>query len=372
MTPFTTFKLGVPVLRHHVHVLYATPRTPTPFEAAVLDIVHRFGTAPAYRDWALETVFEDLLCVPDPRPLLSATLLELKALGIISSALPFDDSENLAIGALTLTERGRKMASEKKLLGRQQEQIEEFAHDPLSGARCDERRWAKLSTQEPALAIPSDDFSSDWPEPAFVENLRNNRPDWYRADTQIETMWDDGEPEVAWELVNVEVCLVNGTISWRCERPEVMRYLTQLTPSSTLRTAVIKAIFATENTLTEAWPIVDLPSGAVILPPSRAVAMLGQQPRLLVSQHGAHAMSAGPNLTAPGSIRLRHGSDLSNLPSGGWHIGWNASHDGCVVKLAPEVHSAQSDIASDTESWRLCQAELIINEIGRASCRERV
>jgi len=361
MTPFTTFKLGVPVLRHHVHVLYATPRTPTPFETAVLDIVHRFGTAPEYRDWALETVFEDLLCVPDPRPLLSATLLELKALGIISSALPFDDSENLAIGALALTERGKKMASEKRLLGRQQEQIEQFAHDPLSGARCDERRWAKLSTQEPALAIPSKDFSSDWPEPAFVENLHNNRPDWYRADTQIETMWDDGEPEVAWELVNVEACLVNGAIGWRCEHPAVMRYLTELTSTSTLRTAIIRAIFSTGNTLTEAWPSVDLPSDAVILPPSRAVAMLGQQPRLLVSQHGALAMSAGPNLTAPGSIRLRHGSDLSNLPSGGWQIGWNASNDGCVVKLAPEVHRAESDIASDTESWRLCRANLMIN-----------
>ena len=49
MSTFTTFKLGVPVLRHRVRVMYAAPRTPTPFEAVVLDIVDRFGAAPEYR-----------------------------------------------------------------------------------------------------------------------------------------------------------------------------------------------------------------------------------------------------------------------------------------------------------------------------------
>jgi rRNA-processing protein FCF1 len=361
MTPFTTFKLGVPVLRHGVHVLYATPRTPTPFEGVVLDIIHRFGAAPEYRDWALETVFEDLLCVPDPRPLLSATLLEMKALGIISAERPFDDTNGLAIGALALTERGRKMASEKRLLGRQQEQIEQFAHEPLSGAPCDERRWAKLSPQRPALAIPAEDLASDWPEQAFVDKLHKDRPDWYRADTQIETMWTDGEPEVAWESVTIEACHDNGAIVWRCERQDVMRHLAQLGTNNPLRTAIIQTIFSTGNAYTQGWPIVDLPPDAIIAPLARTVAMLGQQPRLLVSQRGALAVDAGPNLTAPGSIRVRHGSDLSDLPSGEWCIAWNASRDGCVLKLAPDVYSGQCDIASDTEGWRLCRAKLMIN-----------
>ncbi|MCS0592598.1 PIN domain-containing protein [Massilia norwichensis] len=361
MTLLTTFKLGVPVLRHRIRVLYATPRTPTPFEAAVLDIVHRFGTDPTYRDWALETVFEELLCVPDPRPLLSATLLELKALGIISATQPFDDSDGLAIGALALTERGKKMAMEKKLLGRQQEQIEEFAYDPLASVRCDERRWAKLSLEAPLLAIPAGDFASAWPEQAFDAHLDRHRPDWYRVDTKIEDRRPDGPAQAAWELVTVEAYIDNGALTWRCERSDVMRHLAQLAPHSTLRSAIIKAIFGVTNTLAEAWPVLDLAPDAVVLPLSRATTLLGQQPRLLVSQHGAFAMSAGPNLTAPGTVRLRHGADLSDLPRARWHINWNASHDGCIVKLAPDVYMGDADIASDTESWRLCRANLMVN-----------
>jgi len=361
MSTFTTFKLGVPVLRHRVRVMYAAPRTPTPFEAVVLDIVDRFGAAPEYREWALETVFEELLCVPDPRPLLSATLLELKALGIITSAQPFDDSDGLPIGALALTERGRKMASEKKLLGRQQEQIEVFAQEPLSGARCDERRWTKLSPTRPALAIPAEDFSSDWPEQAFTDALHADRPDWYRADTEIESMRADSKPEVAWESVTVDVCLEDGTITWRSERQDVMRYLARLASSSSLRTAIINDIFAAGNAYASAWPIVDLPSDAVVVPPARAVALLGHQSRLLVSQHGAFAMNAGPNLMTPGHVRVRHGADLGDLPSGEWRLAWNASHDGCVVKLSTDLFLGEVDIASDTEGWRLCRTNLMIN-----------
>lgn len=361
MSTFTTFKLGVPVLRHRVRVLYATPRTPTPFEAVVLDIVDRFAAAPEYREWALETIFEELLCVPDPRPLLSATLLELKALGILTSTQPFDDSDGLPIGALALTERGRKMASEKRLLGRQQEQIEVFAQEALSGARCDERRWAKLSATRPPLAIPAEDFSSDWPEQAFTDALHTDRPDWYRADTQIETMRADGTPEVAWESVAVEARLENGTLTWRSDRQDVTRYLARLVSDSKLRTALINDIFATGNAYASAWPIVDLPPDAVVVPPAHAAATLGQQPCLLVSQHGAFAMNAGPNLTAPGHVRVRHGADLGDLPSGEWRLAWNASHDGCVVKLSTDLYIGDVDIASDTEGWRLCRTNLMIN-----------
>jgi hypothetical protein len=360
MTPFATLKLGVPVLRDRVHVLYATPRTPTPFEAVLLDIVHRFAAAPAYRDWSLETVFEELLCVPDPRALLTATLLELKALGVITVARAFDDSEGLAINALALTERGKKMASEKRLLGRQQEQLEEFAHDPLGDVHCDDRRWGKLSTQRPALFISADDFTSDWPEEAFLEHLHRHRPDWYQADTQIESTWVDSDAEVAWDTVAVDACLENGTIHWRCERDDVMDYLAQLDRNSTLRMSMLSTLFSTGGVDADAWPEVNLDAGAVIGPASRAFASLGQHPRVLLSPRGAAAAGAQHD-PVQGLARVQHSETPGEPPAGTWNIAWNASHDGCTITLAHDLASGEYDIANDAEGWRLCRTTLMVN-----------
>lgn len=361
MSRFATFTLGIPVLRHRVRVLHATPRTPTPFEAVVIDIVERFSAAPHYRDWSLETMFEELLCVPDPRPLLTATLTELIGLRALVSTPPFDDSAGVAVGNLALTDRGKAMARDKKLLGRQQEDIEQFGYDPIGGRRCGEIAWARMAQAKPILAVEAGDFATDWPEQAFRDSLREDRPDWYRADTQIEEVWTDGDAQIGWDSVVVEAMLDKGTIIFRSAREEITRYLATLAVDSGLRAAIVESIFSTSSIGAAAWPVAVLTPGAAIVPVPRALAPLTQEPVVLLSNSGLAVVRALTGEVARSKARVCFSPTKSRVSSRPWAIAWNESRDGCTVILDREFPVSDCDVATASQGWRLARASLAMN-----------
>ncbi|WDH83327.1 PIN domain-containing protein [Paenibacillus urinalis] len=94
---FKSVDVSFPILEFHGVVTHFTPRKPTAFEWAILELLDRFGEHPAYRDLSLGMVFESLLSIPDPDLMIRPVLEGLVSLRIIDGP-----SHGISLGDVNL------------------------------------------------------------------------------------------------------------------------------------------------------------------------------------------------------------------------------------------------------------------------------
>ncbi len=352
MTRIATLKLGVPVLRYEAQVRHSTPRVPTAFEATVIDIVHRFSDHMEYRNWSLETVFVDLLCVPDPRPLLTATLHELIDIRILDRAFPFQDSSKVSIGGLSLTERGATVVRTGKLLGRPQEQSIPFVQDAIGGQILSEPQWTRCAVAPPPLAIPAKPFLAGFPEQTFLDHLKLAKPGWYRAgETEIEATWCNDEPVVGWNTVNLSVTLDQAQLVFACERADVVEYLLNAADPD-LRRALVNAAFPAIDENTARWPLGSADDAATATP---APALLGTltNEALLIARVPVMGVIADSLQIPPRHVRVLFSEDAPQSDPAAWRICWNPSRDGCCITVAEALNATGADLITPKRAWGL-------------------
>jgi rRNA-processing protein FCF1 len=361
MNMTATVKLGLPVMRFKIHVRYSTPRVPNALEAALIQIVRRFSVASAYREWRIETVFEELLCVPEPRLPLTAVLNELVDIRVLATTTPFNDTRDIRIGDLSLTARGHAMLSTGKMLGRPQESAVLWAWDPLAQQACNERQWQQLDANQPDLAVAADPFMDMFPEQAFRAFLETgDRIEWYRrGDTVIEGIEVPGETELCWSSALIKLALQQGRIVLDSARGDAIRYLEQLSDMTPL-IRLASAAFGSNGPAYATWEIEapGVQEDLVALSHFDAVAT-GVIP-VYIDERAAQALPALAQCPAQ-ALRIIYTDDEQRMAGQEINVNWYED-DGCTIKLAQAFPVAGCHLAHGQHVWRLGRARLRIGQ----------
>lgn len=353
MTSSVRLNLGVPVQQFSVTVLHSTPRVPNPLEAALIHIVLRLGDLPHYRERTLAQLFERMLCIPQPELWLAPVLEELIDIRLLTCKRHLDDAGTIELGDLALTERGQKMVSSGKLLGRQQRTNVTWHWDPVALEARNQQHWDRLVRQAPSLAIPAAAYQDMFPRESFRAGLAQQP--WYRAgETEIESMTPGGGPEVAWDLLAVDAALEGARLVCSTARLAVREYL-QEQKDALLTAELAAAVFGPGYADADGWAHVAPAAGDRFI----SLPQIAQQIRLACE-------------VAYDQVTLEKFDGIEHGPAGGLRICYAGTGEPCDVEYTAgqgqrivsgrPLPAAECNVVSDGQGWRLCRADVQIGQ----------
>lgn len=355
MSAAVRLSLGVPVQRFNVTVQHSTLRIPNALETALIHIVLRLGGLPHYRERPLAQLFSEMLCIPQPELWLAPMLEELTDIRLLTCERHLDEVGAILLGDLALTERGQKMVSNGKLLGRPQRITLSWCWDPVALEVRSAQAWEGLARPVPALALPAGAYQDVFPMEAFRADLAH--ASWYRAgETEIEAVIPADGPELRWESVIVEATLDGTRLNSTCARPAVRAYL-QEQEDAAITDGLAAAVFGEAYADFDDWEQV-VPTGDDSVFPLAHVAGLLDQAREAAFDNIALNTLDGIEQAPVGALRVHYSEtdEPAEVESDA-----DAGH---LILSGRAMPVPGCSIVADGRGWRLCRVAV---RIGRTA-----
>lgn len=355
MTGSVRLDLGVPLQRFSVTVQHSTPRVPNTLEAALIHIVLRLGALPHYQNRTLLSLFTEMLCIPQAELWLAPVLEELVDIRLLTYRRKVDDVAAITLGDLVLTERGQKMISNGKLLGRPQRTSVTWCWDPVMLEVRSSLQWERLSQQAPSLALPADAYMDVFPIESFRASL--DKEAWYHpGETEVEDIVVTRGPELGWESLGLELTFSGARLVCSTTRPAVRQYLqAQNDPLFTAQLA--SAVFGPGYADLDGWPQLTLGTSDRFLTLPQMAQGLGRA-RELAFDTVALTEFEGIEVGPAGGLRIYYAD--SDAPD---DVDDRAEHGHHII-TGRRLPAADCNIVSDGHGWRLCRIQV---QIGQAS-----
>lgn len=240
-----TLQLGVPSLMLETDIDFSTPRIPTAFELVIVQVLQRFSHNRAYGETLLKSICTDVLCISDPESLVKPMLSELHLLDVISYPNGTKDFSCLTLNDLLLTEKGQLMMHRGMLPGVTETSKETFFFDPIANVLLSEKEARRFLDEEPPLSLDASLFEDLFPEKHIRTMLQRKKPDWYTADTYIETI-RCSSTQTRWRLVSCSVVWENTSISIIPNEKDLAHYLVSIESEETFE-RVLDDLYDTHN-----------------------------------------------------------------------------------------------------------------------------
>jgi len=355
MTGSVRLDLGVPLQRFSVTVQHSTPRVPNPLEAALIHIVLRLGALPHYQNRTLLSLFTEMLCIPQAELWLAPVLEELVDIRLLTGRRPLDDVAAITLGDLVLTERGQKMISNGKLLGRPQRTSVTWCWDPVTLEVRNPLQWERLSRQAPTLVLPAAAYTDVFPIESFRASL--DKEAWYRpGETEVEDIVVTRGPELAWESLALDLTFSGARLVCSTTRPAVRQYLQeQNDPLFTAQLA--SAVFGPGYADLDGWPHLALGASDRFLTLPQMAQGLGRA-RELAFDTAALTEFDGIEVGPAGGLRVYYADTNASDD-----VDYSGEHGHHII-TGRRLPAADCNIVSDGHGWRLCRIHV---QIGQAS-----
>ena len=231
--------IGIPLFQINVGIVYEKSRRSTAFERVILNMLRRFAHNPLLQGIPLEKIFTDILCVPDPAPLVMPTLYALMDLDIIRcrDVKPLDA---LTLHDLEITERGQEMiANDMVIPSTLMEDARTFCVDPVSGKIVSETSLKEYRKEKPKISIDDSAFEKFFPEFLIRSHIEKHGGDEEYGN--IERLVFRGST-VLWKSVRFGVEVLPKGLKVVSDESAYNTYLSSLDPEK-FYTAFIKPFF---------------------------------------------------------------------------------------------------------------------------------
>ncbi len=224
--PLKTLVVSFPVVRYEVLVQYAIPRLPTVFEEAVLRMVQMAERDQQVAGLRLGRVVSELLGIPDADEVFLPVVRHLFDMGLIRVAGSFDSLEQMRLGEIRFTDRGRELFECGELPSRELEHRDECYFDPIKRKLL--RRCYARDEKEPA-AITLDNAETAFPDTLYRQWIQQNGPEWLPQGAQITGIAAE-KPHRCWVRERANVYVHEGELLVQFDDPERTRYVKSLSP----------------------------------------------------------------------------------------------------------------------------------------------
>lgn len=325
--------IGTPLLRLQIRVHHATPRKPTAFERVVLTMADRFASDPNFNAIPLERVFVDILCVPDPAPLVSPTLAELIALGVIHCVADIDRLDMLMLRDIDVTERGKHMMGDDMLPAKSMQNEETFYYDPIRQSLIGESESNSYRKVMPKIAVEASVFDGVFPDRMIRDAIGDGNYRWFSSSSHIEHI-ESVDATFLWKDTRCSVELINNQLRIESANEDLRHYIANQSPDAVVEQIILRE-FACSWIDLDRVPLLDSNT-----PPENIV---GAIPRVLakwpsdakfVAMRGEDTSSVCPQEPMAGQaiFIFMGGADTSQLD-----VTWNEGQTGCVIRAPTEM-----------------------------------
>ena len=186
MTVLTTARTGFPVLRIRSKIRHSTPRRPTVFERALLRVHRQAAASGVCSGMPLSQLFEDILCVHDPQPLVQPALDALIGSGLLRCRKASHDLADVALQDLERAAECDDVLDSNMLPVRTVAEIVIHTYDPVRGRLLNARDRVTLGRDRPPLSVDDSLFRDAFPSDLIAAALPREKHRWLTAGARIE------------------------------------------------------------------------------------------------------------------------------------------------------------------------------------------
>lgn len=343
------FTLGVPVIRLETQISHATPRTPTAFERVLLRICDRFGRDVIYKNLPLIAVFEEILMVSDPAPIIGEIIEELFSIDVIRYTDKIKPIEELTLSDLEISDRGRSILSEDMLPAKPQANNEVFFYDPIRKKLLLEKDAPPYLDAEPTISLNSDVFSEELPEELINLKINSSVFTWWNRNSTIEKIEATNRSSL-WYERQATLKVDQGRLMITLKDSELMAYVNSLSAEEIYHRFVEPVVFEGSSEHTDFSDLaaidiekIDEPSGEFLPVPKAIDEFLVQDRSLLIE-------SSSPFFAVPEHASSRQAILLfdKQMEDEEIHIVWNEANDGCILRIG-KPYPLENTLMASTE-----------------------
>ena len=327
-------RIGFPVLQIQATVFHATPRSPTAIERVVLRLCDQFGSNPSYNNISMERVFEDILCVADPAPILVPTLQELVMLDVLRCRSDYSAIDRLAIRDLEITDRGRQMLVDDMLPARPQENDETYYFDPIRKRLLSGSEGKLLRPAASPIALDADGFREVFPEDQIRESIPRGSYSWWSPASRIERI-ERRSATMLWREVPAQITLEQEEVKILLKDTDYTEYLAGLAAQELFERVLSPALLGDGSLVAgfTAFPtcrLSDFDGKGEWLTFPQAIADCQASSRVWCVDGDGEAIGL-PDEPGKRQAFIRFGASPA---SGSTNVRWNADRNGCEVNVA--------------------------------------
>ncbi len=357
-------RIGLPALRIDVRIHHATPRVPTVFERILLELCDRFGGGDGrYNNISLERIFEDILGVVDPGPLVTPAIYELVSLDVLRCKSAVDSLDVLTLRDLEMTDRGRLMFAEDMLPAKSQENDEVVTYDPVRKRLLSASEEKAYRPHAPAVSLNASVFSEVFPEEQIRDQVLSGAYPWWSSASRIERL-ERRAIIVSWRDTPATVVVDRGALRIDFKDVDHTAYLNSL-PAPEVYERFLSPLLGVATLPAE--DVARLPLGdveaidnahGIWLPIPQALSESNGNARYVLVDRSSHW------LQWPCCAERRQaiiGFDPGATVEGAT-VTWNESSDGCLVVLKGVYPLSDVLVASDRVLVRGQRIQIKIGE----------
>jgi hypothetical protein len=183
----TSLHISLPVLRLQSLARHFSPRPPTVFERALIELCARFSRDSQYNAMLVKTVFDQILGVSDPDWVLRASLENLVSLGVINCAATNPTrTELLALRDLSLTPAGMEMRRLGALPAKAKTNRVRHLYDPIAQRLLDKSDRLFIIDQPAGPAVSAEPFQEIYPRQLIIDRIPEERHPWWHDHSRVE------------------------------------------------------------------------------------------------------------------------------------------------------------------------------------------
>lgn len=342
-------RVGVPLLRLDVRIHHATPRKPTAFERVILSMAENLGQIPSFNKLPLERLFVDVLCVPDPGPLVIPTLSELLSLGVISlrSEANLDRFDALTLRDIEITARGREMIGEGMLPAKTMQDDGVFYYAPIRQTLLSKSESKAYRPTPPQFSVDISLFEGVFPEEKIRSEILAAGYRWLTAASFVERI-ELLSSQTFWKDTPCSIEINSGELKIISKDDDLNSYLDALEPEA-VYSSFVSPIFGQQDLLFDRIPELG-----------------NENPDTQTIQQALANWPISAHFVIPGVLHDREAIPvqapanqaillyLENPFSGDLLIEWNGDKTGCKLWVnAP--HPNPSSILSTDHEHLLCR-----------------
>jgi len=219
--------ISMPLLKHSCSVTYSSPKTANAFEIIILEMFTKLSGNTEYADMTLPELFQSVLGVTDVNLFIEDSISRLISGDFLRCPEGIQDPLAIKLSQFEKTERCSLIVSTGKIPGVAAKVNVDSLYDPIRNQLINRSKYVAYKEEPTEPYIDANLFEQTELSEVIKNSLRNRRMDWYKKDTQVESIDETGR-DFLYQDSQVDIVWADARIKFKSPDDKVTFFLNNI------------------------------------------------------------------------------------------------------------------------------------------------
>lgn len=223
--------ISMPLIKHSCSVTYSSPKTANAFEIIILEMFTKLSGYTEYAEMTLPELFQSILGVTDVNLFIEDSVSRLISGDFLRCPEGIQDPLVIKLSQFEKTERCALIVSTGKIPGVATKVNVDSLYDPIRNQLIKRSKYVAYKEEPTEPFIDAKLFAQTNLSEVIKNSLRDRKLDWYKKDTQIESIDEMGR-DFLYQDSQVDIVWADARIKFKSSDEKVTGYLNSITTNA--------------------------------------------------------------------------------------------------------------------------------------------